>query len=336
MKSRQINTWKLGLFVTLGLAAFAAALWWLGVSRFDKETFTLVTYIDESVQGLDVGAPVKMRGVRIGNVSEIGFAPDGLTVEVHADLYVTKLESLGIGNLRRPDPNTGRFNFGDLRARVAMQGLTGVAFLAVDKLPNVKPEGLSFQVPPNYLPAAPSTLSRIEEGAVGIADKLPGIVENLDRVLSALAEDLDVRGLSGAARQLLDEMHAKVQAVDVETVQRDLLATLSEVRALVARGNGALVQFEGEPAPVERLVAAFESISRRIDEEFERGDLDGTTAELREASRALGQFARDLGLLSGEAYQDLVALREALTALRSLVLLLERNPSALVRGRENE
>ncbi len=64
---------KVGIFVILSLALLVAAMTLLGVDAFFKETFTVETYINESVQGLDIGAPVKYRGVRIGTVGDIGF-----------------------------------------------------------------------------------------------------------------------------------------------------------------------------------------------------------------------------------------------------------------------
>ena len=59
--------WKLGLFVLLGLFVAFGAVVWLGAAEIDKDVARYVTYFDESVQGLDVGSPVKFRGVRIGN-----------------------------------------------------------------------------------------------------------------------------------------------------------------------------------------------------------------------------------------------------------------------------
>ena len=47
-----------------------------------EETVSFVTYFDESVQGLEVGAPVKLRGVPIGHAVDIGFAPDRRHIEV--------------------------------------------------------------------------------------------------------------------------------------------------------------------------------------------------------------------------------------------------------------
>ena len=56
------NHWKLGLFVLISLFVMIAALFWLGARRFQRTSFPAVTYFDESVQGLDVGSPVKFRG----------------------------------------------------------------------------------------------------------------------------------------------------------------------------------------------------------------------------------------------------------------------------------
>jgi ABC-type transporter Mla subunit MlaD len=66
MATTATNHWKLGLFVLVGLFVMFGALFWLGARRFQRTSFPAVSYFDESVQGLDVGSPVKFRGVTVG------------------------------------------------------------------------------------------------------------------------------------------------------------------------------------------------------------------------------------------------------------------------------
>ena len=74
--SARANYFKLGLFVIAGLVVLIAGLLVLGAGDALKETITIETCIHETVQGLDVGAPVKLRGVKIGEVQSIHFSRD--------------------------------------------------------------------------------------------------------------------------------------------------------------------------------------------------------------------------------------------------------------------
>ena len=58
---------KLGAFVLVAVGIAVAAIVVLGAGTLFQKRFTVETYMDESIQGLDVGAPVKYRGVRIGD-----------------------------------------------------------------------------------------------------------------------------------------------------------------------------------------------------------------------------------------------------------------------------
>ena len=96
MATTATNHWKLGLFVLLGVGAMLGALFWLGARRFRRESFPAVSYFDESVQGLDVGSPVKFRGVTVGTVADITIAPDHRHVQITSDVYVDALVRLGL------------------------------------------------------------------------------------------------------------------------------------------------------------------------------------------------------------------------------------------------
>ncbi|HWO09338.1 MAG TPA: MlaD family protein, partial [Polyangiaceae bacterium] len=66
------NHYKLGLFVLLGMAVALAFVITLGARNWNAATVRYVSYFDESVQGLEVGSPVKFRGVTVGRVAIIG------------------------------------------------------------------------------------------------------------------------------------------------------------------------------------------------------------------------------------------------------------------------
>ena len=71
--SRPINYFKLGLFILIGFFFLASTVIILGAGKLFTRTITLETYINESINGLEVGSTVKYRGVKIGAVKRIGF-----------------------------------------------------------------------------------------------------------------------------------------------------------------------------------------------------------------------------------------------------------------------
>ena len=62
---------RLGVFVVVTLSLLAAVLFLLGGRKLFQPTFTFETYFNQSVAGLELGAPVRFRGVPLGQVTEI-------------------------------------------------------------------------------------------------------------------------------------------------------------------------------------------------------------------------------------------------------------------------
>jgi hypothetical protein len=159
MAIRTTNRWKLGLFIVVTLAMGIASLFWLAQGRFRRDTFSAVAYFDESVQGLEVGSPMKFRGVPTGVVSDITIAPDRRHVQVTSEVYWDVMLRLGILS-EKPTPRSSTpFIEADLRVQLATTGITGVKYLDVDVFDPARtplPE-LPFPTPWSYIPSVPST-----------------------------------------------------------------------------------------------------------------------------------------------------------------------------------
>ncbi|WP_319780429.1 MlaD family protein [Maridesulfovibrio sp.] len=69
--SRKSNPFRLGLFIIIGMLLFVSVLAILGAGKIFERSVKMETYLNESVNGLEVGSPIKFRGVKIGTVSHI-------------------------------------------------------------------------------------------------------------------------------------------------------------------------------------------------------------------------------------------------------------------------
>src|SRR5581483_1804838 len=64
----RLSYFKVGVFVIVAVVIGVAGVLVLGLGAVFQKKSLVETYIDESVQGLDVGSPVKFRGVPVGSV----------------------------------------------------------------------------------------------------------------------------------------------------------------------------------------------------------------------------------------------------------------------------
>src|SRR5689334_22059378 len=64
---------KLGLFVVGTVTMLLAGMVLLGAGAFRSKGVAVETYFAESVDGLEIGAPVKHKGVTIGKVTQLDF-----------------------------------------------------------------------------------------------------------------------------------------------------------------------------------------------------------------------------------------------------------------------
>ena len=73
MNENKANYAKIGFFVLGGVTMILLVVGIAGARVFSKHAVLAETYFTESVTGLDLGSPVKYRGVPVGEVKRIGF-----------------------------------------------------------------------------------------------------------------------------------------------------------------------------------------------------------------------------------------------------------------------
>ncbi len=306
--SAPTNHWKLGFFVVVAALVGLAAAVVITARAVQLVSVSYTSYFDEAVTGLELGSPVRFRGVPLGNVSAIEVAPDRRHVEVTYSLGVKVLERLGLASGAK-DQETKLSVPPDLRVQIGTTGLTGTKFLQLDffDAKGTPLPVLPFPVPANHIPATASMMKNLEDSVVRAVDQLPVLAQELGSVvarMNLILEDVHGRRLPGKA-----------------------VATLEGADRLVASMQRKLDQL-----PVDQLSGQLSTTLVRLDKVLQRldGD-DGVLASAQRATDSVGDLAGPQ--LGGSLEAALRDLREGAVAVRQLVDALQRDPDMLLKGK---
>jgi len=316
--------WKLGFFVLAGLAIALIAIVTIGVRSMHKDVGLYVSYFDESVQGLEVGAPIKFRGVRIGMVEQIVVAPDHRHVEVESAIEIDALVRLGLDIAKEPR------RFGaipklqmskDLRLQLASAGLTGVKFLQLDffDVRAFPPPDLPFKVPENYIPTASSMMKNLEDSIILIANRLPEITD----LVAAIASDVDMIISDLNNQQIPQQISTTLENMNqlIETTEKVIRQV--DAKKLSKNANQALGSVAGAARQLDGVLV-------RINKD------DGLITGLDQAGNAVEETLRGGDGLGGEMIETLESVQSLSRSLRKLSEAIDQDADMLLKGRSPE
>jgi phospholipid/cholesterol/gamma-HCH transport system substrate-binding protein len=306
--SAKANYFKLGLFLIVAIALAVGAVLVFGAGRFFEKKIIMETYLDESVQGIDIGSKVKYRGVPIGNIRKIDFTrntyqidkgPNNqhsyvlLEIEVRAGPFRVASEE-DVEKLLPREIERG------LRARITAQGVTGTAYIEIDYLDPDKYPPLPIDWVPHhpYVPSAPSVLSRIVNSAEEVFAKLDGIdFERLANeahdalfTLKYKLTELQFDQISTNSVGLLTEVRESNQRIQKLLASPEIQAALKD-----AAGAMAGLRRSAESPALSNSVVQFERTLRRIDQLVagKDEDLQVTLDNLRALTENLREFSEN-------------------------------------------
>ncbi|RMG30383.1 MAG: MCE family protein [Gammaproteobacteria bacterium] len=289
-----------GLFVILlGGAGIAISLW-LAFGDVTEHYRTYRVYMDESVTGLYVDAPVRYRGVEVGKVKRIELDPADpqrviLTLAIREGVPIHQ----------------------DTYAELRAQGLTGIASIELaggsPESPLLEP---SYVNPEPVIRAGPSLFKRLD-------DAVSELIANLNRA----SKDLD-RLLSPDNRQRISASLAHIEQITAR------LARDSEALSAGIRDAGRFFHRAAEVTEeVPALIADVRRSARSVQSMAVTFQAAGET--LRVQSRAGGEALQSLQhALEPKLDTALETLTRLAENLDRLVRRLDENPSLLLRGEQ--
>lgn len=310
------DSFKLGLFVIAGVLLLFVVLFALGVGKFFHRTYQMETYIDESVNGLEVGSQVKFRGVRVGSVSEIGFVSEKYGARAAGCRYIYVLCTLDKNLFGSLGPKPAREQAADevargLRVRPISQGLTGQLVLGLDYVSPASNPPLPINWTPEsiYVPAAPSTLSRVEQAVLSISNSFAGLGHS------------DLPDLVHSFHHFADSASAFLNSADMKQVGPRLAATLTQSQKLLARLN-ALLSDPSAKTIVPNAAGTLAGMRRLVD--TAGPDAAAFLHDARDTAASLKKSARSLELFLDDPVtkRQLAAMPETLRQARETVAQL--------------
>lgn len=308
-----------GAFVIGGIALFTTGIVLLGGRRLFYDSLEYTLYFDGSVSGLSIGAPVVFRGVPMGNVIKISLVANARDSNITIPVTIQIDERSFINSSGAPLSEATQSEIihrmveKGLRARLQMGSLiTGQYRIELDFFPHT-PMNFRSSDPDTEIPTIPSPIDTLQRTFA----RLP-----IDQIASSMVS-------------ILDNITDAVGHGQLKTAVDAFTSSFTALRNLLEEGSVR--------DALEKALASVDSATNSVQRE-----LPGALASFREAMTSFSRSADMLRKVSESAeaalgkdsptMNDLRRLlrdsAQAARALRNFADMLERNPEALLRGKQ--
>lgn len=242
--STKPHYFAIGIFVIAAVMLGLVGLVLLSSDALQSPDRFIETYVDESVQGIDVGTPFKLRGVKVGSVSKIAMVSSMYETRKMYVLIRIALDksSLSIADDEFEDEVDEQIERG-LRLRLVPQGITGLSFVEADLFPDSTKPPLEIDWEPDviYVPSMPSTMTLISQSIERIAeqlntlnlDKIGGDIENITGDLSKTVVHMEK--LMGNTAMASEEVVENVRKAsnDLPEITANLKRTTDQLEVII-------------------------------------------------------------------------------------------------------
>lgn len=313
------KSFAIGAFIVGAIVLIFLVLLFFSGRQFFSQKERIIMYFDGSVQGLQVGAPIKLKGVVLGEITEIqiNFQSDDKPVltAVTADLTLQKIN--------RKDAIVDRKFFEDaitqgLRAQLNFQSfLTGLLYVELDFFPDTPATLYGFKDEILELPTVATGFEQITKNLQEL--NLKAIADNLDKLtsrLNGIVETGVIEQTLGSVKMAADSFALTTQTVgnDVSLLRKDLHHTTTELNKLLVTLN------QQTPVLAEELQTSMQRMQKSMD-------------HLDKATDSVQHTLSEDGPLVNQFSDTLEEISRSAAAFRELSETIDQQPESLLRGR---
>jgi len=270
------NYFRLGVFVLAAIGVLIAVILIFGGGKIFQRSFMVETYLKQSVTGLDTGAAVRFRGVKVGQVTMIGLSGDmyekDLPFNQRRQYVVVRMQIFGE---KINEEQIREFVQNNLRARIKSMGITGVNYVEFDFVSSASATpSLPYAWQPEY-PVIPSLPNQVDE-----------IMSGIQKLISAM-NNMNIDETQKKLNTLINNINIMLAGDGKDN--EGVIKTVQELNIILARV--AKVTDKDELNVLMReLVAATTALRQTITSV--QGDTALTMDNIKQASENLNEFSR--------------------------------------------
>ncbi|MCK5802455.1 MAG: MCE family protein [Lentisphaeria bacterium] len=348
---------KLGGFVVSAVLLALVALILLAGTRWNEETFSAYTCVDESVQGLVTGGDVKLRGVPVGKVSDIRILREQNMMRIDLEIDIHKFGATSAADARRYLHDKIKEG---ARARLELAGITGFRYInigfhdpaSLEKTIPLPEGGEGFGIP-----AMPSMLREIGTDVSQAMMKLSQIdfaalANNTTELVTVLKDYLgaestselfdNVKVLATTLKDLSERISKELPDGEISRMLDGLNTMTAGIRALSDQAgrelDAARIPELGKQASgtLDQIGAAVQKLNKTLDQvqkDLTRMELPETTASMRQTMARTELTLRRTDGVRDDLREALEDFSRAMKSFNNVLETLDADPGALIRGK---
>ena len=321
----ETNKFKLGLFVICSILVLVVAIFSMGIFDHFKPKAHMVTYVEESVQGLTTGSPVKYKGVPIGKVSDISIIVNNNEIRIDIEIDLSKIHQR-TGNTIAKSRELGREQFYDFLTSASKEGLAC----------RIEPDGItgSKYVEMNFFTderTPKSSRQAFFEKGIFVMPSTPSMMANLRtnifEILTSVAA-VDFKGISKQTLELLDRANKTLDRAKLDQLSVNADAVIRKINQTVSNLNQVLDQKQMRTTirDMEESLKAIKKLAVQTENTVASANLSETASDIRQLSKSLKDSSDTLQTALQKA-------NDTMDSVTDLVRYLNDNPASLLHGR---
>jgi len=300
---------RLGIFITvISVLMVIFLIMVAGTKIMEKRDIYHIRYQDSSVTGLQIGGPVKYRGIGIGRVDDISIDPESIT-----DIIVTV-------SIKSGTPIKG-----DMTASLIPIGITGLVQVEITG----GTQEAEMLESGSFILSGLSTLESISGKAEVLANKFEILLNNLNNLTNE-ANTKRFNNILANVDTIIDANQSSISNTvsSLEAITKDFEQIAENTKSLLERLDTIM-----KSGQVEKIVISTEKITS----ELAGSDLKQLMLDIHKLTIDANDAISHIDATHLESRQDLLdaieSLKETIDYLNDFSRQISEDPSLLIRSK---